>query len=74
MEVWSSTEAGERWRGLIDKISGARGLWVGLQASVSCVQYIFVIHIHGGFGSGVITWFGYPTMLWAMGWAMSISE
>ena len=54
MEVWSSAEVGERRQGLINKISGVCGLWVGLQASVSCVQYIFVIHVHGGFSSGVI--------------------
>jgi len=55
-------------------IDGARGLWVELQASVNCVRYIFVTHVHGGFGSGVVTWAGQAAMLWAMGWATSISE
>ena len=74
MEVWGSGEADERWQGLIKKIYGMHGLWVGLQAPVSCVQYVFVTHVHGGFGSGVITWFGHLAMLWAVGWVASISE
>jgi len=70
MEVWSSAEAGER----VSRIEGAYGPWVGLQASVNYVRYIFVTHVHGGFGSGDITWFCHLAMLWVMGWATSISE
>ena len=68
----SMGQCGSWWE--VSMIKGAHGLWVGLQASVNCVWYIFVTHVHRGFSSGAITWFGHLAMLWAVGWTTSISE